>query len=153
MGAFDEFELFQPGATVSEFREGLDLLTQHGLWYVVTAKHSVSREIIPMCLIAGDYIRTEREDDVGSIRVRQVYEPHVVWFGWATARNRVECGVRFFNAIRREMCCMVYATPSERAYFTQLCRYGVMRRVGKVMDYFGFDREPADVWQTRRAKS
>lgn len=106
-----------------------------------------------MCLIAGTYVRQEwPSKDGGPPRIRQLYEPHTAWFPWATARNKVECGLRFFNTVRREMCCLVYAPPTEREYYTQMCRYGVLRRVGRALDYFGFDNDPADIWETRRSK-
>lgn len=55
----------------------------------------------------------------------------IIWFPWASARNKIESAVNFFNTIRKEIAMVDYAHGSEnRRFMEMLCRHGIMQRVG-----------------------
>ena len=56
--------------------------------------------------------------------------PHVIWFPWASPRNKIEVVLRFLNDMRRDAKLVVAAETKDRDFFVTMCRYGVMRRIG-----------------------
>ena len=54
----------------------------------------------------------------------------IIWFQWASARNRVESAVNFFTNIRGEIPMVEYAAEKDKKFFEMIARHGVMRRVG-----------------------
>jgi hypothetical protein len=54
----------------------------------------------------------------------------MIWFPWATARNRIEAAVYFFNMIRHETPMVEYADEKDKKFFEMIARHGVMRRIG-----------------------
>lgn len=54
----------------------------------------------------------------------------MIWFPWASARNKIESAVNFFNAIRREIPMVEYADDKARRFFEVIAQHGIMRRVG-----------------------
>lgn len=54
----------------------------------------------------------------------------MLWFPWASARNRIEAAVGFFNAIRKEIPMMEYANEEAKPFFEMIAQHGIMRRVG-----------------------
>lgn len=75
-------------------------------------------------------------------------EPHVWWFPWATPRNKLECAVKFLSSIRFKSLVMIPAAKEDWSFYEHLLRYGMMKVVGKVDDYFG-EGEQAKLFQTR----
>jgi len=71
----------------------------------------------------------------------------IVWFPWASCRQRVEAAVNFFNEARKEVPMVEYARPADRRFFEMICRHGIMRRVGTSHNVFS--GEPAVVFETR----
>lgn len=66
--------------------------------------------------------------------------PHAIWFPWASARNKIECGVQFFIALKAIMKAMVTSRMDDAPYFDHLAHYGLLRRVGTLRkDYQGHD--------------
>lgn len=75
-------------------------------------------------------------------------EPHVYWFPWATPRNRVEGATKFLNVMRKVWTILIYAEDKDHAFFKRIERYGVLRQVGKIHNYFE-SGGTASVFQTR----
>jgi hypothetical protein len=73
----------------------------------------------------------------------------MVWFPWASPRNRVAAAVNFFNAIRDQIPMMdMGVLPKDHRFFDVLCAHGVMRRVGT--SQLVYRDQPAAVYETRR---
>lgn len=60
----------------------------------------------------------------------------MVWFPWATARNRIESAVNFFNGVRHEIQMVEYANESAKRFFEMLAGHGVVRRVGTMFNVY-----------------
>jgi hypothetical protein len=54
----------------------------------------------------------------------------MIWFPWATARNKIESAVAFFSRIRNEIPMVEYASEQHKRFFEMICQHGVMRRIG-----------------------
>ncbi len=75
----------------------------------------------------------------------------MVWFPWATPRNKIESAVNFFDQIRKTVPMVDYAHgDTNKRFFETICRHGIMRRVGTT---FNIVRgEPTAVFETRSEK-
>lgn len=72
----------------------------------------------------------------------------MIWFPWATARNKVEAAVGFFNAIRSQIPMVDYARgEANKRFFEVICQHGVMRRAGTMMTVY--PGEPVAIFETR----
>lgn len=71
----------------------------------------------------------------------------MVWFPWATSRNRIESAVNFFNEIRKEIQMVEFAKQKDKRFFEIICSHGLMRRVGTMHNVYD---EPAAVFETRK---
>lgn len=80
-------------------------------------------------------------------RAAVLWMADVLWFPWATPRNKLESIVNFMNIMRKDWLVMEFAVPDEAAFFDHVCRYGVMRRAGTIFDLYTV---PAAVFQTRK---
>lgn len=84
-----------------------------------------------------------------------VYSPFqiigdMVWFPWASKRNRVEAAVNFFAKIRNEHPLVEYARGAcAKRFFEVMCMHGVMRRAGTTFNVF--PGEAVAVFETRRS--
>lgn len=54
----------------------------------------------------------------------------MIWMPWASARNRVEAAVAFFNGIRKDVPMVEYANDEAKPFFEMIAKHGIMRRVG-----------------------
>ena len=63
--------------------------------------------------------------------------PHVVWFPEASRRNRLECALKFLIELKNKSLVLISARAGEVEFFDHLCKYGVLRGVGKIWSYFG----------------
>lgn len=65
------------------------------------------------------------------------YEPHAQFFPWATTRNKLRVAISFFQWIRYQRsvgACVVYALSDSINLFDKCCEYGVLHRVGKIVN-------------------
>lgn len=69
----------------------------------------------------------------------------LVWFPWASPRNRIESAVSFFRAIHHEMPMMGFARREDRKMYEICASHGVMRRVGTSVNAFD---GPATIFET-----
>lgn len=63
--------------------------------------------------------------------------PHVYWFPWATARNKIECALFFLKEMKEKVNLVVVSIPKDVDFFQHLCRYGVIRRIGTGRGWLG----------------
>lgn len=71
----------------------------------------------------------------------------MLWFPWASARNKIEAAVGFFNAIRKEIPMVEYADEAAKPFFEMIAQHGIMRRVGTSFNVF--PGRSAAVFETR----
>lgn len=86
----------------------------------------------------------------------------VIWFPEARPRHRIATVANFINELRDEMVVFEYADNrpasksadgmNSKAFFEHLCRYGIMRRVGTVHDFYGQGNSAA-LFQSRKRKN
>lgn len=72
--------------------------------------------------------------------------PHVVWFPWASQRNRFEAAAKFLADMRKETMVMILPEPKDIPMFSQLTKLAIVRPIGSVMDLFD---EKTIMFQTR----
>ena len=72
----------------------------------------------------------------------------MVWFPWASPRNKIESAVNFFEIIRHSIPMMEYAqNDTNKRFFEMLCQHSVMRRVGTTFNVT--KGEAVAVYETR----
>lgn len=72
--------------------------------------------------------------------------PHAVWFPDSSPRDRLEIGLAFFIELKKNHQAWVTTEAKNETYFEHLGGYGVLRKVGKLRDYF--DDGHATLYQT-----
>lgn len=63
--------------------------------------------------------------------------PSVLWFPWASPRNKLEAVLKFIDEARlgdRQV--LVYAPERDEKFMRHLCLYGMLKFTGRVDDYF-----------------
>lgn len=116
-------------ATAEEFKGELakmlaNLMEKGGEGYIGIARKG--EKDIPVCLCLIEY------------QQNRAY-PNVWWFPEANARNRIELGVKFIIELKAEFLVLIpveQAKKREVAYFSHLCKYGLLRKVGTIREYF-----------------
>lgn len=71
-----------------------------------------------------------------------------VFMPWATPRNILEGQIAVIESIRHDSHMLFTSRPADKAFWTQVARYGVIGRVGTVVD----GEEPMSMWETRRPR-
>ena len=75
----------------------------------------------------------------------------IVWFPWASARNRIEAAVHFFSVIRSSIPMVGYANGDmNKRFFEMICQHGITRRIGTTFNMA--KDEPVAVFETRLSK-
>lgn len=75
----------------------------------------------------------------------------IIWFPWATARNKIEAAVHFFNCIRSSIPMVEYASEKNTRFFEMICQHGLMRRVGTM--HIVYPGEKTAVFETRNERA
>lgn len=79
----------------------------------------------------------------------RAFETHSNWMQWATPRDKVTAAVTFAERMRRKQTIMLLTgDKTVDRFYEHLGRYGVLRRVGKINQYYP-DKSDAFVWQSR----
>ena len=81
------------------------------------------------------------------------FEPHTDWFPWATPRNILEGSVKFLSNERKDRVGIIYMhdTEKNKTFLNQIARYGIIRRVGTVKNFFA-PGDDAVFFQTQEFK-
>ncbi|KKL53557.1 hypothetical protein LCGC14_2274250 [marine sediment metagenome] len=101
-------------AILSEFLELAE-------FYTFTARTSAFKKIdgdVPIGLLGAD-----RED-------HRIW-PHMIWFAWASPRNKLECALRFITDMRTDNIIYVWDRDEDHMFWVRMAQYGVLRIVGK----------------------
>lgn len=130
--------------TPGEFREYIaDWIAQFmdagGDWFILEGDTKYGK--IPVGVVS---VRIEE----GPETERQM-TPHVIWFAEASARNKLECAVRFITDLRKDGHVVTTAKPQDWRFFSQICNYGVLRPVGKLWKHYK-DGSDAMIYQSVR---
>lgn len=139
-GVFSHLPEFPPGLESSEFRSVIlavlaDLLSRGGEGWIFLAE--TERGSIPVGLIIG-------------FPNRGHCEPHLFWFPEASARNKLECCVKWLHEVKRRWKIDIWVRASQTSLFEHLCKYGLIRTVGKYRGCFE-DGEDAFIYQSVNA--
>lgn len=130
-GAFPE-HIFPQGMEVVEFNALV-----HSLISNISMVYMLERDGKPMGLVTANLVPPNR------------MEPHVDWFPWATNRNKLECAIKFLNEMRkRGILLIVWSKKDATPFFTHIAKYGILHRIGKVINYNG-KKEDAMLFQGR----
>lgn len=54
----------------------------------------------------------------------------ILWFPWASLRNKLESALNLIEASRQENTLLDFADESDQPFYVRLCKYGSVRRVG-----------------------
>lgn len=84
----------------------------------------------------------------GHILRKVLFVADVIWFPWASKRNKLETTLHFINEIREHLVVMEFAKQNDKKHWEHICKYGVMRRVGTVND-LAATGEPIALFQSR----
>jgi hypothetical protein len=63
-------------------------------------------------------------------------EAHAIWFPWSTTRNKIEATLAFLDSMRTRYLVLVLAKKEARRFFEQVMRYGILKRVGWIDDWY-----------------
>jgi hypothetical protein len=74
--------------------------------------------------------------------------PSVVWFPWATTRNKLETFTKWLAETRLQAMVMITAPRSEHSFHLALCRRGILRTIGSIHGFF--EDENAMLYQSVR---
>lgn len=74
---------------------------------------------------------------------------NVIWFKWATLRNKLESILKFLSIIRKKYLMTMNVPQEQKKFMLHLCHYGMLHRVGSLLDIY---QEPSPLFQTRYKK-
>lgn len=123
--------MFRDGLSAEEFTAAIELATAQQLAaggdvFIFIAK-TASGEI-PVGLVSYD--RIVRRGMV------PIYAPHAIWFPEATGRNKTEGVAEFLIWLKRSGLLLIYSEAKNVKFFLHLCKYGILRPVGKIRGWF-----------------
>lgn len=135
---FEDFEF--EGDDPDKFAEALSiyLMDRFQAFFTMFAKPP-GRDVMPVGMVFGTIPFPNKQ---------VMWCGDFTWFPWASSRNKLESAVNFLNRMRHEWLVIGFADDEVINFFEHVCRYGVMRRVGKVFDMF--EGGPGGVFQTRK---
>lgn len=118
------FEAFGDGLNETEFAKAMEVAAENGYILMAEDDNAAFKERGPVAIISvqGDGWRVE---------------PHVVFFKWATPRNKLRVCVAFFQWIRWQKSvgvCIVLALKPSIALFHRCRKYGVLFFCGKIVN-------------------
>lgn len=118
-GSFD----WQENLTAAEFNDkAIQFLLGFDQTYTLTA--ATGRGDIPVGLV------------VAAVEDHRM-QPHVLWFAWASARNKIESAVNFINQMRPIWKVIITVEEKNWGFFTHVMKHGVLDRCGKINGYYG----------------
>lgn len=132
---FDSDDL-SPDEFKQEFLAQVEVV-YHGAW---TLFAETKRGYLPSGLVLGFWSHADPRFGVF------MNVGDMIWFPWATDRNKVEMAVNFFNEIRKDISMVEYAKLDDKKFFETIAKHGVMRRVGTMHNIY---EGPAAVFETR----
>lgn len=139
-GDFEELQ-FNPGLNSEEFTEYLDAIIENyysrdGTIVVCEAYFAEYGAPAPVCVTFVD-------------KSQLAFFPHVIWFGWATPRNRIESTINFLKDLVKDGNVIIFSKRETIFFFSHMARYGILDRRGTLKKYFP-DGGDAIVYQGRK---
>lgn len=101
----------------------LDLIEQMDMAWIIDAPNAKGMQ--PVGLVLGRFFSGGR-----------ALEPHVDWFPWATARNKLEGAAQFLRQVSRQYKIFLFIREEELPFYERVCKYRVMTRGCKINDHF-----------------
>lgn len=127
MGAFKEMKFSN---NQEEFVEQAltfiaHLMDQGGFVYILSAKNTRrNNEITPIGIVMVNFYENAAW-------------PHVVWFPWASMRNKLEGAILFIQELKKSVPILIIARESDAHFFSHLSRYALLSRGCKINKHFG----------------
>lgn len=124
-GTFDEGGEFEEGLEPMDFTLKFIAMANDLMGIgteMVTVLADTPRGNVPVCLITID------SND-------RIAWPKAFWLPTASARNKIEVGVKFFRDLKKTHVGLVTARTKDQAYYRHLAKFGLLRQVGKIRDY------------------
>ena len=148
-GAFDDFLLglqqtFDLPEIVElkneEFRALFGEIFRTEEYYILTAKTSAFKSLdgqVPVGLV-----QTNPKDH------RMI--PRIMWFPWASPRNKIEATVRFLDDHRKEKLILIFDDEKSHQFFVRMAQYGILKRIGPASGPLPFweNGEKSVIWRT-----
>lgn len=81
-----------------------------------------------------------REIPIGIVGVHfdgRIAFPHVSWFPEATSRDKIQAGVLFLHDLKKDYLVIITGPEKFEGYWRHLAKYGLLRPVGKIRDFYG----------------
>lgn len=108
--------------------------------YILTARASAFKTMdgqVPVALVD-----TNPEDHRMVLRV--------MWFPWASPRNRIEATVRFLDDHRKERLILIFDDEKSHRFFIRMAQYGILKRIGPASGPIPFweNGEKSVIWRT-----
>lgn len=110
----------------------------HGAWVLMAEGR---QGYGPVGLVLGFYSHPD------PVKAPFMYVGDMVWMPWASARNKIEASVNFFNKVRKEVKMVECAAPEDKEFFEMMMQHGIMRRVGK--SYNIYPDKVATIFETK----
>ena len=132
----------EPVMEPAEFREALgdEIIENYdGAWTLLA---ETKRGFMPVGVVLGFFSHRD------PAKAPFMIVGDMLWFPWASDRNKVETAVGFFHAVRDEVPFVEYANLETKKFFETIAKHGVMRRVGTTHNVY--PGEPTAIFETRR---
>lgn len=125
----------QSGVSPKDFKTEYGCLIHDKYDYGWTIEAPTSKGVIPVgCVFGiqnGDFIM------VGDL----------IWFPWASNRNKLEGIIEYINGVRKEHLVLFYSQEKDKRFYVHIMRYGIINRIGRIDEIYD---EPATLFQTRK---
>ena len=72
----------------------------------------------------------------------------MIWFPWATPRNKIETTVKFFHEVRKTTQMVEYSKREYQKFFDMVCAHGVLRRAGT--SHVVYPDQATAIYETRK---
>lgn len=131
-----------PGMDAKTFKavfEATVMARYHGAW---TLFAHTAKGFLPVGMVFAFYSHAEHALSPFMII------GDIVWFPWASRRNRVEAAVNFLSIVRKSVPLMDYAHGEiNKRFWDVMCAHAVCRRVGTTMNVV--KGQPVAIYETR----
>lgn len=148
-GSFEKRGIVLPGRDSRAFREELlDYIAkaQESLIEAWVAYARTAHGEIPVALVMIGF----SEDAKVKVKVGMdtvLAHPSIIWYPEATPRNRLEVSIMLLKELKKEYLVLMAVREPDARFLRHLGKYGLVRAVGKIRDYFKAD-EDAMLFQT-----
>lgn len=139
-GAFDDHWGFAPDYTPEQFKENVieTMLRRYDAVWSISCQVP-GRGMIPVGIATAFFPHKEV--------INFMVLDEMVWYPWASARNKVEAAAKFGVEVRKQHPVLAFVRYENRDFMAVLGKLGVAQRVGTSNQVFPGER--AAVWESR----